>query len=60
MEITVLDIRISKALYREVKEVSLLIEEITAPYKTMQKAMKWLDQQEACQLLNISKITLET
>ena len=60
MEITVLDIQILKALHREVKEVSLLIKEITAPYKALQQATKWLDQQEACQLLNISKRTLQT
>ena len=60
MEITVLDIQILKALHREVKEVSNLIVEITAPYKALQQATKWLDQQEACQLLNISKRTLQT
>jgi len=60
MEITVLDIQILKALHREVKEVSLLIEEITTPYKALQQATKWLDQQETCQLLNISKRTLQT
>ncbi len=60
MEITVLDIQILKALNREVKEVSLLIKEMTAPYKVLQQATKWLDQQEACQLLNISKRTLQT
>ena len=60
MEITVLDIQILKALHREVKEVSLLIKEVTAPYKALQQATKWLDQQEACQLLNISKRTLQT
>ena len=60
MEITVLDIQILKVLHREVKEVSNLIAEITAPYKALQQATKWLDQQEACQLLNISKRTLQT
>ena len=60
MEITVLDIQILKALHREVKEVSLLIKEITAPYKALQQSNKWLDEQEACQLLNISKRTLQT
>ena len=60
MEITVLDIQILKALHREVKEVSNLIAEMTAPYKALQQATKWLDQQEACQLLNISKRTLQT
>ena len=60
MEITVLDIQILKALHREVKEVSNLIAEITKPYKSLQQATKWLDQQEACQLLNISKRTLQT
>ena len=59
MEITVLDIQILKALHREVKDVSILIAEITAPYKALQQATKWLDQQEACQLLNISKRTLQ-
>lgn len=58
MEITVLDIQILKALHREVKEVSNLIAEMTAPYKALQQATKWLDQQEACQLLGISKRTL--
>jgi hypothetical protein len=33
---------------------------MTAPYKALQQATKWLDQQEACQLLNISKRTLQT
>ncbi|SEO01062.1 hypothetical protein SAMN05216436_12859 [bacterium A37T11] len=37
MEITVLDIQILKALHREVKEVSLLIKEMTAPYKALQR-----------------------
>lgn len=60
MEITVLDIQILKALHSEVKEVSLLILEITSPYKALQQATKWLDQQEACQLLNVSKRTLQT
>ena len=45
MEITVLDIQILKALHREVKEVSNLIAEMTAPYKALQQATKWLDQQ---------------
>lgn len=60
MEITVLDIQILTALHREVKEVSNLIAEITAPYKALQQSTKWLDGQEACQLLNISKRTLQT
>jgi len=59
MEITVLDIQVLKALHRGVKEVSNLIAEMTAPYKALQQATKWLDQQEACQLLNISKRTLQ-
>jgi len=60
MEITVLDIQILKTLNKEVKEVSNLISEITTPYKALQQATKWLDQQETCQLLNISKRTLQT
>mgnify|MGYP003607537403 CR=1 FL=1 len=60
MEITVLDIQILKALHREIKEVSQLISEITTPYKALQQATKWLDHQEACQLLGISKRTLQT
>jgi|SRR5690554_948209 len=60
MEIAVLDIQILKKLQREIKEVSLLIAEMTAPYKGLQQATKWLDQQEVCQLLNISKRTLQT
>ena len=50
MEITVLDIQMLKKLEREVKEVSNLIKEMTSPYKALQQATKWLDQQEACQL----------
>ncbi|MGO1595170.1 MAG: helix-turn-helix domain-containing protein [Sphingobacterium sp.] len=60
MEIAVLDIQILKALHRKVKEDFKLIAEIAAPYKVLQQATKWLDQQEACQLLNISKRTLQT
>lgn len=60
MDVTVLDIQILNALHSEVKEVSNLIAEITAPYKALQQATKWLDQQEACQLLKISKRTLQT
>ena len=60
MEITVLDIQILGALRKEVKEASKLIQEITSPYKALQQATKWLDQQETCQLLNISKRTLQT
>lgn len=60
MEITVLDIQILGALHKEVMEVSKLINEITSPYKALQQATKWLDQQETCQLLNISKRTLQT
>tara|TARA_B100001105_G_C22148994_1_gene339293 strand:- start:257 stop:553 length:297 start_codon:yes stop_codon:yes gene_type:complete len=60
MELTVLDIQILKALQREVKEVSQLVGEIISPYKALQQATKWLDQQEACQLLGISKRTLQT
>lgn len=60
MEITVLDIQILGALHKEIKEVSKLIHEITSPYKALQQATKWLDQQETCQLLNISKRTLQT
>ena len=60
MEISVLDIQFLKALHGEVKEVSNLIAEMTAPYKALQQVTKWLDQQEACQLLNISKRTLQT
>ena len=60
MEITVLDIQMLKKLEREVKEVSNLIKEMTSQYKALQQATKWLDQQEACQLLNISKRTLQT
>lgn len=60
MEITVLDIQTLKALHREIKEVTQLMEEITSPYKALQQSNKWLDQQEACQLLNISKRTLQT
>ncbi len=60
MEITVLDIQILKTLNKELKEVSNLILEITKPYKALQQATKWLDQQETCQLLNITKRTLQT
>lgn len=60
MEITVLDIQIIKALNREIGEVTKLMEEITSPYKTLQQKNKWLDQQEVCQLLQISKRTLQT
>ncbi|MEG0916014.1 MAG: helix-turn-helix domain-containing protein [Erysipelotrichaceae bacterium] len=60
MEITVLDIQILKTLNKQVKEVCNLISEITTPYKALQQATKWLDQQETCQLLNISKRTLQT
>jgi hypothetical protein len=60
MEIAVLDIQILKKLQREIKEVSNLIKEMTSPYKALQQATKWLDQQEVCQLLNISKRTLQT
>ena len=60
MEITVLDIQILKTFNKELKEVSNLISEITTPYKALQQATKWLDQQETCQLLNISKRTLQT
>lgn len=52
MDVTVLYIQILKALHREVKEVSNLIAEITTPYKALQQATKWLDQQEACQNKN--------
>lgn len=60
MEITILDCQYLKDLDKEIKETSQLIEEITAPYKSLQQATKWLDQQEVCQLLNISKRTLQT
>lgn len=60
MEITVLDIQILNALQREIGEVSLLIAEITSPYKELQQKTNWLDGQEVCQLLNISKRTLQT
>ncbi|GEM51830.1 hypothetical protein EB1_16200 [Empedobacter brevis NBRC 14943 = ATCC 43319] len=60
MEITILNIQILEAVNREVKEVTNLVAEITAPYKSLQQATKWLDGQEVCQLLNISKRTLQT
>jgi hypothetical protein len=41
MDVAVLDIQILKALHREVKEVSNLIAEITAPYKALQQATKF-------------------
>jgi len=40
MEITVLDIQILKALHREVKEVSLLIKEITIQHFDLDKDIK--------------------
>ncbi|MDM1298195.1 helix-turn-helix domain-containing protein [Empedobacter falsenii] len=60
MEITIIEIQIFKALQKNVKEIYILIGEITSPYKELQQATKWLDQQEVCQLLNISKRTLQT
>ena len=60
MEITVLDIQLLKSFYKEVKEVSGLISEITSPYNALQQTTNWLDGQEVCELLNISKITLQT
>ena len=60
MEITVLNIQNLRNLQKEVKDISELIEEITSPYKSLQQTTKWLDQQETCQLLNISKRTLQT
>lgn len=60
MEITILDIEILNKLRREVKEVTGLIEEITSPYRALQQNNKWLDQQEVCQLLGISKRTLQS
>ena len=60
MELTVLDIHIVDALCREIREVSGLVSEITAPYKALQQTSKWLDQQEVCQLLGITKRTLQT
>lgn len=59
MEITILDRQTLKALNKEIKETSRLMEEITAPYKSLQQETKWLDQQEVCLLLNISKQTLQ-
>lgn len=60
MEITIIEIQILKALQKDIKEIYILIGEITSPYKKLQQATKWLDQQEVCQLLNISKRTLQT
>lgn len=45
MKIIVLDIQILKAPHREVKEVSLLILEMTTPYKALHQTTKWLHQQ---------------
>lgn len=60
MEVTVLDIQVVNALSREIGEVSRLVGEITAPYRSLQQADKWLDQQEVCQLLGITKRTLQS
>lgn len=60
MELTVLDIQIVNALCREIREVSGLVREITAPYRALQQRCKWLDQQEVCQLLGITKRTLQS
>ncbi|HRB70969.1 MAG TPA: helix-turn-helix domain-containing protein [Flavobacterium sp.] len=60
MELTVLDIQILDALCREIREVSGLVRGITAPHRTLQQSSKWLDQQEVCQLLGITKRTLQT
>ncbi|THF53140.1 helix-turn-helix domain-containing protein [Flavobacterium supellecticarium] len=60
MELTVLDIQIVDALCREIREVSGLVREITAPHRALQQTSKWLDQQEVCQLLGVSKRTLQT
>lgn len=60
MELTVLDIQIVDALCREIREVSGLVREITAPYRALQQSCKWLDQQEVCQLLGITKRTLQS
>lgn len=40
MEITILDRQYLKDLDKEIKETSRLIEEITAPYKSLQEATK--------------------
>jgi predicted DNA-binding transcriptional regulator AlpA len=60
MDITVLDIEMVKALHKEVREVEKLLREITLPYKALQQKSKWLDQQEVCLLLGLSKRTLQT
>ncbi|THF52962.1 helix-turn-helix domain-containing protein [Flavobacterium supellecticarium] len=60
MELTVLDVQVVNTLIRELKEVGELVREITEPYRALQQKSKWLDQQEVCQLLGISKRTVQT
>lgn len=60
MELTVLDVQVISTLSRELKAVGELVSEITQPYRSLQQKSKWLDQQEVCQLLGVSKRTVQT
>ncbi|UPZ37983.1 helix-turn-helix domain-containing protein [Sphingobacterium sp. PCS056] len=60
MELTVLDVQVISTLSRELKAVGELVSEITRPYRSLQQKSRWLDQQEVCQLLGVSKRTVQT
>lgn len=60
MEIVFMEKSIFDALKKEILCLTELVTEITTPYKRLQDTPKWLDNQEVCQLLDISKRTLQT
>ncbi|WP_076550713.1 helix-turn-helix domain-containing protein [Chryseobacterium ureilyticum] len=59
MEFILIEKNAYEALNKEIVELNKLLSELVAPYQSIYSKNRWLDNQEVCQLLNISKRSLQ-
>ncbi|KYH04983.1 hypothetical protein A1704_12495 [Chryseobacterium cucumeris] len=60
MEFILIEKNAYEALNNEIQGLNKLLSEIAAPYQSNYSKNRWLDNQEVCQLLNISKRSLQS
>lgn len=59
MKFTIIDSDVLEAMLSEIDELSGIVTSLHQNYSD-KKLEKWLDSQDVCQILNISKRTLQT
>lgn len=60
MEFILIEKNAYEALNKEIEGLKKFISELAAPYQPNSSKNRWMDNQEVCQLLNISKRSLQS